>query len=186
MSLGLQIGCATRSTSPHPEIYCTSEERAQGIKTSLLKESVPCGRSQLIHPRSLGQLSLRMVLKKSPIPDSEEAPGFHFLLHQVDGHAVEQIKVERDDDPFWSEVVFVKVREDKYWSDLDGDGYDEFAIFPFSPGSAVFGTARIYSLTPEGIKYFGEGRLAIESGGHILLDCLDCSQLNPEACRHCR
>lgn len=72
----------------------------------------------------------------------------------------------------------------KETADLDDDGYLEFAVFPFSPGSAIWGTARIFSLK-EKIEFWGEGRYQFEGDTFVQLGCMRCSKFNPEECKKC-
>ena len=77
------------------------------------------------------------------------------------------------------------IRRQQYLADLDGDGHLEFAVFPFSPGSAIWGTVRIYSIKDE-IEPWGLGRYRFELDTFVQLDCMRCSKFNPEECEKCR
>ena len=107
--------------------------------------------------------------------------GYYELLRYRDGRVVETLRYN----PWWSEVGFVRIRRQQYLADVDGDGRLEFAVVPYSPGSAFTATARIYSLKDE-IEPWGEGVLLIENDSFVQLDCMGCSKLNPEKCGICR
>jgi hypothetical protein len=76
----------------------------------------------------------------------------------------------------------VRIRKRKYFSDLDGDGYLEFAIYPFSPGSAIVGTVGIFSLKRK-IEFWGNGRYQFEGDTFVRLNCPDLSKLKPMSLR---
>ena len=85
--------------------------------------------------------------------------GYQELLRYRDGRVIETLSLRRGGDiVHWVETPFVRIRRQQYLADLDGDGHLEFAVFPFSPGTAVWGTLRIYSLKEE-IEPWGLGRL---------------------------
>ncbi len=110
--------------------------------------------------------------------------GYQELHRYKNGRIFEKLKLRRDDDAYWSEVPFVRIRKQKYLADLDGDGFLEFAIFPFHPGSAIWGTVRIFSLK-EKIEFWGEGRYQFEGDAFVQLGCMRCSKFNPEECKKC-
>ncbi|MGB0454214.1 MAG: hypothetical protein ACPGJV_10930 [Bacteriovoracaceae bacterium] len=110
--------------------------------------------------------------------------GYQELLRIKDGKVVERMKLRRDDDAYWSEVPFVRIRKQKYLADLDNDGFLEFAVFPFSSGSAIWGTVRIFSLKSK-IEFWGEGRYQFEGDSYVQLGCMSCSKFNPKECRKC-
>ncbi|MCT4642076.1 MAG: hypothetical protein N4A33_07220 [Bacteriovoracaceae bacterium] len=60
----------------------------------------------------------------------------------------------------------------------------EFAIFPFSSGSAIWGTVRIYSLKKK-IKLWGSGRYQFEGDTFVKFGCDKCSKFNLDACKKC-
>ena len=110
--------------------------------------------------------------------------GYQELHRYKNGRIFEKLKLRRDDDAYWSEVPFVRIRKQKYLADLDGDGFLEFAIFPFHPGSAIWGTVRIFSLK-EKIEFWREGRYQFEGDTFVQLGCMRCSKFNPEECKKC-
>lgn len=110
--------------------------------------------------------------------------GYQELIRYKDKKIVQTIKLRRDEDAYWSEVPFVRIRKQKYLSDLDGDGFLEFAVFPFSSGSAIWGTVRIFSLKDK-IEYWGKGKYQFEGDTFVQLNCPKCSKFNPDACKSC-
>lgn len=159
-------------------IQCTKDSKPKNYKVG----DTPCWEKSL---RVSSQESLKIhfkIMNKSSYDLYER--GYQELLRIKDKKIVEKIKLRRDDDAYWSEVPFVRIRKQKYLADLDGDGFLEFAIFPFSPGSAIWGTVRIFSLK-EKIEYWGEGRYQFEGDTYVQLGCMKCSKFNPNACKSC-
>lgn len=111
--------------------------------------------------------------------------GYRELLRYRDDRVIETLRLRHADDPPWSQVPFVRIRRQQYLADLDGDGHLEFAVFPFSPGSAIWGTVRIYSLKDR-IEPWGEGVYRFELDTFVQLDCMKCSKFDPEECEKCR
>ena len=111
--------------------------------------------------------------------------GYRELLRYRDDRVIETLRLRHADDPPWSQVPFVRIRRQQYLADLDGDGHLEFAVFPFSPGSAIWGTVRMYSLK-DGIEPWGEGVYRFELDTFVQLDCMMCSKFDPEECEKCR
>jgi hypothetical protein len=110
--------------------------------------------------------------------------GYKEILRYVNKLLVHIVCLSRVQDAYWSETPFVRIRKQKYFADLDEDGYLEFAIYPFHPGSAIWGTVRIFSLK-EKIEYWGEGRYQFEGDTFVKLGCRSCSRRNPEGCKSC-
>ena len=79
----------------------------------------------------------------------------------------------------------MRIREQRYLSDLDGDGFVEFAIFPFSSGSAIVGTVRIFSLKDKTVPW-GNGRYQFEGDTFVRLNCPKWSKFNAEELKNCR
>lgn len=144
---------------------------------------LPCARS-LIKPNRSEKLKIHFVTTNKKSEDPYEY-GFQELLRFKDGKIVEKLKLRRDDDAYWAEVPFVRIRKQKYFADLDNDGFLEFAVYPFHPGSAIWGTVRIYSLK-EKITFWGEGRYQFEGDTYVQLGCMKCSKFNPGACKTCK
>lgn len=111
--------------------------------------------------------------------------GYRELLRYRDDRVIETLGLRQAGDPRWDRVPFVRIRRQQYLADLDGDGHSEFAVFPFSPGSAIWGTVRIYSLKDR-IEPWGEGRYRFELDTFVQLDCMRCSKFSPEECEKCR
>jgi len=129
-------------------------------------------------------LKINFVITNEKSEDPYEY-GYQELLRYKNGTVINKLKLRRDDDAHWSETPFVRIREQKYLHDLDNDGLLEFAVFPFHPGSAVWGTARIYSLRKGEIKYWGKGRYQFEGDTYVKLNCMKCSKFNKSACTKC-
>ena len=96
------------------------------------------------------------------------------------------MKVEKEGyDPFWKEVVFVKIREGVYWQDLNNDGHLEFAVLPKDSGVALYRDVYIYTLKNKSFYFYGKGKYLWEAGGHVLLNCPNCWKHNLEECKKC-
>jgi hypothetical protein len=129
----------------------------------------------------------KLIIEFIVVDKNSEDPydyGYQELHRYKNGKIFEKLKLRRDDDAYWSEVPFVRIRKQKYLADLDGDGFLEFAIFPFHPGSAIWGTVRIFSLKDK-IELWGEGRYQFEGDTFVQLGCMRCSKFIPEECKKC-
>lgn len=128
-------------------------------------------------------LEVQYVVTEAGSDDLYER-GYHELRRFYDERVVERINLRRPEDAHSLDAPFVRIREKKYLADLDNDGYLEFAIFPFHPGSAIIMTARIYSLR-ERITRWGEGRYQFEGDTYVKLNCNEYSKFNRIACKKC-
>ena len=113
--------------------------------------------------------------------ESRAQRGHWELLRHRNGRVTDTLRYDGQ----WKETPFVRIRRQQYLADLDGDGHLEFAVVPYSLGSAFTATATIYSLKDE-IEPWGEGVLLIENDSFVRLDCMDCSRFSPEECEKCR
>lgn len=162
------------------KIYCTTKDEKQGVAFDPKRGDLICSRESLTHKN--GE-KLKIVFKvTNKNSDDPYEYGYQELKRYRRNQVVETLKLRKKGDAYWSETPFVRIREQRYFSDLDGDGVDEFAVFPFHPGSAAYGTVRIFSLDKK-ITFWGLGKYHIEGDGHVLLNCMDCSKFKIEACR---
>lgn len=173
----------------YEEIYCTSEDKEKGVKPTKVTIdalAIPCGRSK-IQPLTNRTLEIeRMVLGIERSPEVDILLGHHLLLLKDGDKVLQKIQVEKEGyDPFWKEVVFVKIREDAYWQDLNDDGYPEFAILPTEMGKAIYRSAYIYSLKGDSFHFYGEGTYIWYTGEHVLLNCPDCWEYDLDKCQKC-
>lgn len=143
---------------------------------------LPCLR-EIIPVSSKEKLEIHFVVTNKDSDDPYEY-GYQELLRYKNGEVTEKMKLRMDNDPYWSIVPFVRIRKQKYLADLDGDGFLEFAIFPFHPGSAIWGTVRIFSLKNK-IEFWGQGRYQFEGDTFVQLNCMECSKFHPEECKKC-
>ena len=157
---------------------CTTEK----VITTYEVGDIPCARN-LMRVGNNEELKIHFKVTNKNSNDIYEY-GYQELLRFRNGKIVERMKLRNDEDAYWSEVPFVRIRKQKYVSDIDGDGDFEFAIFPFHPGSAIWGTVRIFSLK-EKIEFFGNGRYQFEGDTFVQFGCMSCSKFNPEACNKC-
>lgn len=142
----------------------------------------PCWREKLKVDEK-EKLEIKFIITNKNSEDPYEY-GHKELQRYLNGEVVEKIKLRRAGEPVWSLTPFVRIRKQTYLADLDNDGYLEFAVFPFSSGSAIWGTARIFSLK-EKIEFWGEGRYQFEGDTFVQLGCMRCSKFNPEECKKC-
>lgn len=157
---------------------CTPNSKPEQYKVG----DLPCTRNEIVIS-SIEKLVIKFIITNKNSEDPYEY-GYKELQRYLNGKVVEKIKLRRDGEPVWSFAPFVRIRNQTYLADLDDDGYLEFAVFPFSPGSAIWGTVRIFSLK-EKIEFWGEGRYQFEGDTFVQLGCMRCSKFNPEECKKC-
>ena len=144
---------------------------------------IPCAR-EFVRVSDSEHMEIRFAVTDEHATDVYDY-GYHELLRYRHGRVIETLPLRQPDDPRWLGTPFVRIRRQQYLADLDADGHLEFAVFPFSPGSAIWGTVRIYSLK-DGIEPWGEGRLLFEQDTFVQLGCMECSKFSPEECERCR
>ena len=172
----------------YEETYCTSEDKEKGLKTKVTIDAlkIPCGRSQ-IQPKEDRTLEIKRIVSgvEEIAGEGDLLLGHHLLVLKSGDEILQEMKVEKEDDPFWKEVVFVKIREGVYWQDLDGDGYLEFAILSTEMGIAIYRPAYIYTLKDNLFHFYGEGRYIWYKGQHVLLNCPECWEDDLDKCDQC-
>jgi hypothetical protein len=141
-----------------------------------------CSKNKLVH-KSGDQLRISFQILNEKANDPYEY-GYQKMERYRNKKLIETLKLRNQEDAYWSKTPFVLIRKMKYLADLDNDGFDEFAILPYHPGSAVFGTVRIFSLKKK-IEFWGEGRYHIEGSGHVLLNRISCSKMDLSECNKC-
>lgn len=157
---------------------CPGEEKASAFEAG----EIICASEKIEHPSGV-TLRIHYVVTSAKSEDPYEH-GYQVLQMLKKGRVVQTIKLRQENEPAWNQTPFVRIRKDTYFSDLDGDGIEEFAVFPFSPGSALMDTATIYSLK-ERVVPWGFGRISIEGHGHVLLGCPTCGKFDLDACKKC-
>lgn len=160
------------------EVRCPDEKTVKIFEAG----DIICAAERLDHPNGI-KLKIGYVVVNAESEDPYEQ-GYPVLQKLSGGRVQQTIHLRGEDEPAWHKTPFVRIRKDAYFADIDGDGFDEFAIFPFSPGSNTYGTVTIYSLKGK-IAPWGKGKIAIEDNGHVLLGCPQCTKLNPKACKRC-
>ena len=171
----------------YEETYCTSEDKEKGLKTKVTIDAleIPCGRSN-IQPKEDRTLEIkRIFLGAEKLPSGDLLLGHHLLILKSGDKVLQEMKVEKEDDPFWKEVVFVKIREGVYWQDIDGDGYLEFAILPTERGKAIYRPAYIYTLKDNLFHFYGKGKYIWFKGQHVLFNCPECWEYDLDKCDPC-
>lgn len=157
---------------------CTPGEKPEKYQVG----DLPCVRTTLKVSEN-EKLVIKFVVTNKESDDPYEY-GFQELERIKNGKIIEKLKLRLNDDAYWSEVPFVRIRKQSYLVDLDNDGHLEFAVFPFHPGSAIWMRARIYSLKDK-IQYWGEGKYQFEGDTFVQLGCMKCSKFSPEECKKC-
>ena len=167
-------------------IYCTPEDKKRGKKAIFGDINAPCGLSK-IQPTDNRTLEIKRVfLGIERHSDGVEMPAGHHLLLLKEGDKIlQEIKVETEYDPFWYEVVFVKIRKNVYWQDLNNDGHPEFAVLPRDTGNALYRPVNIYTLKDESFHFYGQGKYLWEAGEHVLLNCPKCWKYDLDECKKC-
>jgi len=163
--------------------YCTYEDFQKGKIFKFELGEIICSKHLLQHKSGY---KLKIIYKVLNNKSSDSYDKGHWELQIFkQSILVKKINMRKNDDPAWLDVVFVRIREKQYFADINNDGIDEFAIFPFSPGSASFGTLRIFTLQNNVFEQ-GTARYHIEGDGYALFSCPKCSKLNFEECKKCR
>lgn len=85
----------------------------------------------------------------------------------------------------WVYGNIVPIRKNKYYADLNEDGFPEVAILPWDLGMAVYRTAEIYTVYDDGLVKYGEGKFNFEFGPNVLLGCPKCWKFDMDACTKC-
>ncbi len=160
-------------------VSCTYGEK---VKTYELGDLI-CTKSK-ININKHEYLEIKFIVNDKNSEDPYEY-GYQELHRYRNGRLIEKVKLREDSDAYWSQTPFIRLREKLFLSDLDGNGTLEFAILPFHPGSAIWLTARIYSLDSNQISYWGNGRYRFEADTHVQLNCPKCSKFNSAECKKC-
>ena len=173
----------SNDTSKYKRIYCTPEDKRRNKKTVIDYLHIVCGLAK-IQPDKDKILEITHVIFGID-PENNARIGHHLLNLKSGNKILQKMKIEKETDPFWSEVVFVKIREGVYWKDLNSDGYVEFAILPKDTGKAVYRSAYIYTLKDNSFHFYGEGNYVWTTGEHVLLNCPNCWDYDLEAYKKC-
>ena len=170
----------------YKKIYCTSEDKKKGIKTTIDYLHVACGLSK-IQPIDNKTLEIkRIVLGVERLRFSNLLLGHHLLILKSGNKILKKIQVENEGyDPFWREVRFVKIRKGVYWQDLNNDGYPEFAVLKTDTGNAAYRPVDVYTLKNESFHFYGEGTYVWTTGEHVMFNCPKCSRHDPNECKKC-
>ncbi len=170
----------------YKKIYCTSEDEKKGIKTTIDYFHVACGLSK-IQPIDNRTLEIkRIVLGVEKLTVGDMLLGHHLLILKSGNKVLKKIQVEKEGyDPFWREVVFVKIRKGVYWQDLNNDGYPEFAVLKTDTGNAAYRSPDIYTLKNNSFYFYGKGRYVWTTGEHVLFNCPECTRRDPDECKKC-
>ena len=169
----------------HDYIYCTPEDKKKGKKAIFGDINAPCGLSK-IQPIDNRVLEIKRVfLGMEHHDDGARVPmGYHLLILKSGDRILQEMKVEKENDIFWYEVVFVKIRKHVYWQDLNNDGYSEFAVLPRDTGNALYRPVNIYTLKDKSFHFYGQGKYLWEAGEHVLLNCPKCWKYDLDECKN--
>lgn len=172
---------------PEPDrraIRCTPEDEVEYYSPG----DVPCSRDYIAQIGGTDSLAISYTIADENSFDPHEDPVSRELLRYRNGQLIQSTKLGGlvpDTDYLFQIVDFVRVREQQFVADLDGDGYLEFAVVSWHPGTALWLTTYILSLK-EPIEFWGLGRYEYTGDTFVQLDCMGCSKFNPEACNVCR
>ena len=178
---------SSQKEEKYEQIYCTPEDKKKEIKTNIDYLNVACGLPK-IQPVDNKTLEIKQVfLGIEYRSDGGRSPiGHHLLILKSGDEVLQEIKVETEEDIFWKEVLFVKIREGVYWKDLNNDGYLEFAILKTDTGYSTHRTVDLYTLKNNSFHFYGHGIYVWTTGQHVLFNCPEeCHHHNPEACDKC-
>ena len=163
--------------------YCTHNDLQKKTISKFKLGEIICSKHLLRHKSGY---SAKIIYTVMNVNSNNSYDRGHWELQLFNQEKlVKKVNMRQKDDPAWSDVMFVRIRDKKYFADINNDGFDEFAIFPFSPGSASFGTLRIFTLQNDVFEQ-GTAKYHIEGDGYALFNCPKCSKLNFEECKKCR
>ena len=174
------------SEEKYEQIYCTPEDERKGIKTNIDNLYVACGRSQ-IEPNEVQTLEIKKTVTHiRQLPSGGRIPeGYYLVLLKSGDKVLQELRVGEEGDPFWREVVFVKIRKGVYWQDLNNDGYVEFAVLRTDTGNAIYRRVEIYTLKEDAFHFYGIGKYIWHAGQHVLLNCPKCWKFDLDECKKC-
>jgi hypothetical protein len=197
----LLASCSTRVTKMSDKKDFSSERFRIDPSQNEIKTYCTCNDLQ---ERTLSKFKLGEIICSKHILQHKSGYHIKIIYKVIDGNSndsyerghwelqvfkqnklIKKINMRQNDDPAWFDVMFVRIRKKQYFADINDDGFDEFAIFPYSPGSASFGTLRIFTLQ-NGVFEQGTAKYHIEGDGYALFNCPKCSKLNFEECKKCR
>lgn len=157
----LAIALSLSSSCSHEHVYHEKQKDISGGQsnhhTNAGKQNTRCTRDGRIIHYEVGDLPcVKNVIKinssenlrvhfKVVNEHSEDLyeHGYQELLRYKNGKVAEKLKLRRDDDAYWSETPFVRIRRQQYLADL-----------------------RIFSLKDE-IELWGEGRYQFEGDNNL-------------------
>ncbi len=170
----------------YKEIYCTPEDEKKGIKATIDNLYVACGRSKIQPIKSRTLEIKRIFLGVEKLPSGDLLLGHHLLILKAGDKILQKVQVEKEGyDPFWREVVFVKIRKGVYWQDLNNDGYPEFAMLKTDTGNAIYRRVDRYTLKGDSFHFYGYGKYVWHTGQHVLLNCMKCWKFDLDECKKC-
>ena len=162
--------------------FCTNDDFKQNRRSTFELGDIICPKYTLRHNSGHKLMINYNVTNKNS--DDPYEKGFRELRIFKNNKIVKVIKLRKDDEPAWHDTPFVRIREKQYFADIDNDGFDEFAIFPYSPGSASFGTLTVCTFK-NNISLWGKAKYHIEGDGHALFNCPKCSKFDLNECKKC-
>ena len=171
----------------YKQIYCTFKDEKRGVKAAIDFLNVPCGLSK-IQPKKDRILEVKRIFSGvRTLPSGGQIQkGHHLLLLKTRNKVLQEMQVEKEGyDPFWKEVLFVKIRKGVYWQDLNNDGSPEFAILKTDTGNAIYRLVEIYTLKEDSFHFYGRGKYVWHTGEHVLLDCPKCWKFDLDECEKC-
>lgn len=82
---------------------------------------------------------------------------------------------------------FVPVAKDRYYQDLNNDGYFEVALIATSNGNAMFIPAYVYSVRGNSLEFYKEAKYNQEGKLPIVFGCDGCNRWNLKSvnCKKC-
>ena len=95
----------------YKQIYCTPKDQKEGVKATIDFLNVPCGLSEmrLIENRTLK--IKRIFLGAERLPSTDILLGHHLLILKSGNKILQEIKVEKEDDPFWKKVLLLRLEK---------------------------------------------------------------------------
>ena len=132
---------------------------------SAFSEPVFSGAKELVISKSLS-LQIKSFLKKGCDLERDVCLPFNQLFINESGYTYDYSNLIKHWNNF-TYVYFVYLKDKKYFSDLDGDGILEIALYPMIAGNNPITDVYIYSIKGNKLVFYGMGRFHFERGPYV-------------------
>jgi hypothetical protein len=108
------------------KVFCTIRDEKINKFEEYERGDLPCLKYKLKISNS-EYLAIEFVTLDKNADDIYDR-GYQVLKGIRNNKIIEEIKLRNKEDAYWHDTPFLRIRKQKYFSDLDDDGYLEFAI----------------------------------------------------------